>query len=465
MSGRSPALAKADCEAAMARLAARGITAPTKGELAKESGCHHSFCELYLAKRGTGGGTSAAAAFDGLAAATAAQLDERDTATPGEVLAAMTEGTAPEAATQDGDGATLAGVLAKLRAPHSDGGYAVTREWVRGTVADTLHESRNLLGGRAQGTGGVTIILSDRSSRKLDGELFHAAFERAVLVADATKLLCLYGGTGGGKTHAAAQVARALGLGFTFNSCTAGMPESHIVGRAGVFPRDLGITPREDGTGWRVAYTESGDYIPAPFVTSYEGTDGPALHLLDEWDAADANTRLVVNSGLANGHLAVPGRAGKPVAKRCDQFVCAIGVNTLDGADGGFVARDPLDLASKDRFAMSKVALDYDPTIEAGLVGDALGEFPKLAPVKLLRVRDTLNRSLADVLVGRQGIRAAIAAVGVDNQAMSTRSLQNAAKLTMAGMGTEDVLGVYFTGWATGDRDKVLAAAHLAVVR
>jgi ATPase subunit of ABC transporter with duplicated ATPase domains len=92
----------------------------------------------------------------------------------------------------------------------------------------------------------------------------------------------LCGPDGCGKSTIARQCADLLGLRYGYVPCTAGMSESQLL-------------------GWRLP-VDGGRFIytPALYTVLYQSG---GLFLLDEADAADANTILVLNGSLANGHL------------------------------------------------------------------------------------------------------------------------------------------------------------------
>ena len=159
----------------------------------------------------------------------------------------------------------------------------------------------------------------------------HEAFEEVLQLAAARKHIFLPGPAGCGKSHMAKQVADALGLPFGFISCSAGMSESQLLGR-------------------RVPNGDHGQFVyeATDFVRCYENG---GVFLFDELDAADSNVLLVVNSALANGHMALPNRTENPVAKRHPDFVCIAAANTFGrGADRQYVGRNELDESTLDRF-------------------------------------------------------------------------------------------------------------------
>src|SRR5204863_2040483 len=88
------------------------------------------------------------------------------------------------------------------------------------------------------------------------------------------------------------------------------------------------------------------------------------VFLFDEIDAADANTILVINSALANGVLSVPNRKERNHAYRHKDFVCLCAANTWGSGSFDYHGRNHLDAAFLDRFALSKVPIDYDVELE-----------------------------------------------------------------------------------------------------
>lgn len=118
----------------------------------------------------------------------------------------------------------------------------------------------------------------------LDG-VQHEQFANVLRKVSAGIPVLLVGPAGSGKTYLAGQVAKALDVPFTFNSMSAGVTESSLLGR---------VLPGADGA-WA--------YRPSPFVTTYRQG---GVHLFDEVDAADPNLLVIINAAIANGHLSIP---------------------------------------------------------------------------------------------------------------------------------------------------------------
>ena len=246
--------------------------------------------------------------------------------------------------------------------------------------------------------------------REVDGYT-HQAFERVVKLASIRQNILLVGAAGCGKTALAHQVADSLGLEFGMISCTAGMSESQL-------------------TGWLLPVQAGGtfSYVPARFVELYENG---GLFLLDEIDAADENTLLVMNAALANGHLHIPTRTDKPSAKRHSDFVCIAAANTYGhGGNMIYAGRNKLDGATLDRFRAGIVPMDYDEKLEAQIVDSEVMEWalPIRKKIKELNLR----------------------------RVMSTRVMLDFTKQKLAlGFGRDDWKQSYFADWTKDELAKV----------
>lgn len=284
----------------------------------------------------------------------------------------------------------------------------------------------------------ITINTGSREWKLPEHELFHQAFPKALRILSTTKQLWLIGDTGGGKTHMAAQMARALELRFYCLSCTQGMTEGQLLGRLGF----------------------GNEYLPAPFVEAYEMG---GVFLLDEFDAMNDNVRLVANSALANGVLSVPNRVDNPVAYRHEDFHVIIATNsTGSGATKAYSGRDTIDLATQDRFAMMKVHVGYDLEFEKAIPamglftsnGNAENEDYTWKPSKEIAM-DALAQSL-------QQIRENIHKYKIPGKALSTRCKIDASRLLAGGLSPVEILEAYFVGWSAQERNKALTGTEVA---
>jgi cobaltochelatase CobS len=148
------------------------------------------------------------------------------------------------------------------------------------------------------------------------------------------------GPAGSGKTHAASQVAEALGLSFGFHG-------------AMTMPHEL------------VGFVDAGGtYRETVFVRMFR--DG-GVCLLDEVDAGSNEALLALNAALANGAISLP---SSDLVKRHPDFVCIAAANTWGaGATADYIGRAKLDAAFLDRFG-ARLSWDYDAKLERNMCGN-----------------------------------------------------------------------------------------------
>lgn len=232
----------------------------------------------------------------------------------------------------------------------------------------------------------------------------HPAFAKMLQLADARKNVLLVGPAGTGKTHAAQQVAETLGLPFASISVTAGMSVSQL-------------------TGWLMPT----GYLESDFVRLYENG---GVFLLDEMDAADANTLTVINQALANRSFNIAQRTGSTEIKKHADFICIAAANTFGtGGDMIYAGREQLDAATLDRFMT--IFVDYDRHFEAKRCDPAILKFTHavrqgIAQLKLRRVMSTRKAiDMSDMVRG-------------------------ASRWTLA-----DCQECYFTGWSADEKAKI----------
>ena len=279
--------------------------------------------------------------------------------------------------------------------------------------AETLEEKlRDALDGLSSGGTykGLEITINPLGeTKKIEGAV-HPAFARALQLVSANKPVMLVGPSGSGKSHLCKQIADHLGLEFDFVSFTAGLSEAQLFGR---------FLPLGDGK-----------YIQSDFIRLYENG---GLFLLDEMDAADANTLLSLNTALANGLCSVPNRAENPIAKRHPDFRIMAAVNTFgNGADFRFSGRNQLDDASLDRFRIGIIPMDYDAGLEAALCPDE-------------EIRESL-----------QAIRSRC--TGTIRRTVSTRFMRDAYEMkAIAGWTMAEIHEALFAGWTADEKAKVQA--------
>lgn len=175
--------------------------------------------------------------------------------------------------------------------------------------------------------------------------LKHNQLEQLITYAAMRLSPLLVGMAGTGKTHAAEQVAAALGLDFYAMSVGAQTSKSDIIGYM----------------------SASGEYVSTHFRKAYE--EG-GLFLMDEIDAGNANVLIQVNAALSNGLCAFPDK----MVKRHEDFVFIASANTYgNGANRQYVGRNQLDAATLDRFAVIDWMIDdeLEKNLSVGLNGKA----------------------------------------------------------------------------------------------
>lgn len=250
---------------------------------------------------------------------------------------------------------------------------------------------------------------------KLKDVVLPKVFDKVLALANCRRPVLLVGPAGCGKSHLAKLVADSLGLDFDAMSCTAGMSESHLLGRS--VPDLTHGKNRFQGTAFLDRYEKGG------------------LFLLDEMDAADPNLLLAINTALANGYCNVPNRTASPKAVQHDDFIAIATANTFGrGATRQYAGRSQLDEATLDRFRIGTVECDYDMAVEEAVCPDAA------LRAKCWDVRRKIEQA---------GLR----------RVMSTRFMADAhTMVSQAGWTIDDVMQQFVSGWTKEEVSKVLTA-------
>jgi len=218
-----------------------------------------------------------------------------------------------------------------------------------GGQIEVLEQMLDSVKGSGGGGSGFQVKLPEQPEpRDVEG-IAPEYFQRMLDFAQARLPILLVGPTGCGKTHGAEMLSQALDMRYASISCTEGMSESNL-------------------TGWLLPLGEGGKftYVSASFVDFYENG---GVFLMDEIDASDSNTVLILNTAVANGQLHLPQRHENPVAKKHKDFVLIAAANTYgNGATMQFVGRNQLDKATLDRFKAGTITTDYDARVEEQIV-------------------------------------------------------------------------------------------------
>lgn len=264
----------------------------------------------------------------------------------------------------------------------------------------------------------IDVKSGDQVLGKIEGA--HKLAARVLkLISAGFRNILLVGPAGSGKTTLARDVAKGLGRAFASVSCTGGMSESALTGRA-------------------IPNLATGDvkFQSTDFVRLYESG---GVFLLDEGDAMDPNVGIVVNSALANGHMPLPNRTENPCATRHDDFVLIVAANTYGtGADRQYVGRNQLDAAFLDRFVGAVLECDYDRDLETALVSG------------VKQGTQILNRCW--------NIREKVQALKL-RRIWGTRSIVAVAKLVSADDSLDEAIRACMQGWTVDEMTKVGVSA------
>lgn len=180
-------------------------------------------------------------------------------------------------------------------------------------------------------------VKSDTVS-SIDG-LAHWQLPQLICWVNANVPLWVHGQAGGGKTHLARQIAAALELTPTVISINPTITVGKLLGYRNLL---------------------NGEFVEGCLYKPFR--DG-GLAWLDEIDTGDPGIIAAVNALIANGHYLFPN--GETLVRH-PKFRVACGANTKGcGAVAGYTARNRLDAATLDRFAI--IELGYDDALEYAL--------------------------------------------------------------------------------------------------
>lgn len=199
-----------------------------------------------------------------------------------------------------------------------------------------------------KGGGAVHITVPGYTPVALpDGEVTHESFPALLTRCTAQKPkdrnVLLLGPRGSGKTHAAEQVARALGMAFDAVSMSGGTTERAFWGST---------TIRDGNMTWK----------PSRFVEAFRKG---GVFLIDELDKADPTVVTALNMATSNGYIC-PSDSDERIERHPD-FIVLAGANAL-ASDRAYTGSTRLDASSLDRFAIMR--WDYSPAITARVAAE-----------------------------------------------------------------------------------------------
>jgi hypothetical protein len=184
----------------------------------------------------------------------------------------------------------------------------------------------------------LDLIVKVGDAEKKDLGKQHYQLPTLISILETKLNAYIVGPAGAGKTHAAQQAAKALGVPFYFT---------------GAIASEFKLTGFIDAQG-KPVFTE--------FRKAYEHG---GLFLFDEIDGSYPQAVLAFNAALSNNFMDFPDKR----VERHKDFYCIAAANTWgQGADRQYVGRNQLDAASLDRFVF--LPWNYDENLERDLAGN-----------------------------------------------------------------------------------------------
>ena len=243
----------------------------------------------------------------------------------------------------------------------------------------------------------------------------HEAFDDILAILAQRENVYLIGPAGSGKTTIAEQCAKALALQFY---CYGAVKFDHDI---------IGHIDAE------------GKYSQTNFYRAFKHG---GLVLMDEMDASSSNALLTLNAALANDFASFPlGNDGEGgMVKKHPDFVVIASANTFGhGASAQYVGRNPMDMATLDRFC--NVTMGYAESLERAIAG---------------------NDAWVDYV---QAVRAAVEHHKM-RYVVSPRASVKGAKLLAAGMDAAKVASVtiWNKGFSETDKQKLMDDIGIEVI-
>lgn len=272
-----------------------------------------------------------------------------------------------------------------------------------------------------------------------NGLITHWAVPRIFEMLSSNKQVLLVGGAGTGKTTMGRQLNALLGHDddrFYSISLSAGVSEAHLTGRMVI----------------------DGSFLDTQFLDIVE--NGGTI-LLDEFDNADPDVLVGLNSLLANDEISVPLRRGEESATRSENchIICSANTwgnaNSGGGSAGSFVRKE-LDSATLDRFTCSKWQLDVDRRIVNAMLGlpDDFTSYPEIERLTSDEMLENKTKFTQTIYL-RELFDYVNAHRRVDSKQLhrdcTPRFIGQAIKLVKAGWRPEEVLKVYLQDWTNDE--------------
>ena len=283
---------------------------------------------------------------------------------------------------------------------------------VEDQLADKIADLERLVAATQRVTHEVVI---GGDTKELGDVHIHEAFDDILAILAQRENVYLIGPAGSGKTTIAEQCAKALALQFY---CYGAVKFDHDI---------IGHIDAE------------GKYSQTNFYRAFKHG---GLVLMDEMDASSSNALLTLNAALANDFASFPlGNDGEGgMVKKHPDFVVIASANTFGhGASAQYVGRNPMDMATLDRFC--NVTMGYDESLERAIAG---------------------NDAWVDYV---QAVRAAVEHHKM-RYVVSPRASVKGAKLLAAGMDAAKVASVtiWNKGFSETDKQKIMDDIGIEVI-
>ena len=290
-----------------------------------------------------------------------------------------------------------------------------------------ISESRvlELIAAHAAKPAHITVnLITPQGPRLQEGVLMHNKTPLLLSAVSAGVNVMMVGPAGSGKTTAAHEAAKALGIPFYFTGA---------IDSAYKLTGFIDAQGRLVRTAFREAFEHGG------------------VFLFDEMDSSMPAALLAFNAALANGHADFP----DGIIERHPDFRAIAACNTFGGgANRQYVGRLQLDAASLDRFAT--LTWDYCPALEAALIGaPAPDDAPRPKNIKPLESQEAAQ---AHAINWHQRVLKARAKADAHKIrcVISPRATIMGAKLLAAGWALPDVEeSVLFKGLDAESRAKI----------
>jgi len=195
---------------------------------------------------------------------------------------------------------------------------------------------------------------------EMEGEAVHCQFSQVLSWLRADVPLWLWGQPGGGKTHLGRQLAKALGIPCFVMSIDPTTTANKLLGFQNLV---------------------SGAFVPGWL---YEPYKNGGLVVVDEIDTGDPGILAGLNALTSNSHYLFPN--GETVQKHANFRLLACANTKGTGAVAGFTARQRLDAATLNRFAI--IEYKYDEGLEMQLACGIPSQSERWAPCQPANAAD-----------------------------------------------------------------------------